>query len=480
MPPSLIKTRQSHHDKRVEYLGSSRELAEDDLPTIRSCIRYGMHLREQYMDMEEELSVDDMAKAIYAKVAALFFKANAKLVPPVIYNEKVAVQKLIRYWNDVTTILRKQKGFKTVQKRIDSQLDKLFDIIYCQCPIICVEVVNCSLSSCSHMKIMSCLAKCALDNCPHKQIRNCVQEIPCSLASCSHSNTSSCKCVKELKIPTLDLPFVRAQRLKVGDKCAYQMGKVDKRETKKQVDSLNRKETDLLREENAQKKVRLAAEEDIAKKGEVMDFFNEIPDEPAAVEEEDDDFKIKAVDKMLTQSMQNRVSFPTVAGVSLRYGASDRMTAAIATAALIDAGLVTENNSSKVLDHHKVHREKLKLMGKLRQQAEEKYKEGEINCILFDGRKNWTNVMEKDEETGKYYQSRVKMEHISVTSEPGGEYLFHFVPPEATKEIKAAKQTAIKIVEWLEKYGVDETLDSIGGDSTNSNTAQDGRGEASH
>ena len=106
--------------------------------------------------------------------------------------------------------------------------------------------------------------------------------------------------------------------------------------------------------------------------------------------------------------MQNRISFPTVAGVSLRYGASDRMTAAIATAALIDAGLVTEIDSSKVLDHHKVHREKLHLMSKLRLKADEKYKEGEIRCILADGRKNWTNVMEKDEESGKYYQSRVK------------------------------------------------------------------------
>ena len=66
------------------------------------------------------------------------------------------------------------------------------------------------------------------------------------------------------------------------------------------------------------------------------------------------------------------------------------------------------------------------------------------------------------------------MEFISVTSEPGGEYLFHFNPPEATKSVKAAKQIAIKIVEWIEEYGVDSTLDSIGGDSTNINTGWDG------
>ena len=189
---------------------------------------------------------------------------------------------------------------------------------------------------------------------------------------------------------------------------------------------------------------------------------------------EDKELVVTAVDDKLRESVQNRMNFPTVAGVSLRYGASDRMTAAIATAALIDAGLINENDSMKVLDHHKVHREKVKHMKNLKAISEEKYKEGDIRCILFDGRKNWTNVMEKAESTGRYYQSRVKMEHIVVTSEPGGEYLFHFVPDEATKEIRAAKQVAIKIVDWLQKFDVDETLDSLGGDSTNVNTGWDG------
>ena len=45
----------------------------------------------------------------------------------------------------------------------------------------------------------------------------------------------------------------------------------------------------------------------------------------------------------------------------MRYGISNRATAAIASAALIDAGLVTEEDSSKILDHKKVHREKQKL-----------------------------------------------------------------------------------------------------------------------
>ena len=90
-------------------------------------------------------------------------------------------------------------------------------------------------------------------------------------------------------------------------------------------------------------------------------------------------------------------------------------------------------------------------MDTLQTSADQKYKEEDIKWIFFDGRKNWTNVMEIDEETGKYYQSKVKMEHIVVMSKPGGEYLFHFVPEEATKEEKAAKQVANKIVDWIIK-----------------------------
>ena len=159
--------------------------------------------------------------------------------------------------------------------------------------------------------------------------------------------------------------------------------------------------------------------------------------------------------------MQNRNIFPTLAKVSLRYGASSMMTAALATAVLVDVGLVTEDNSSLVIDHHHIQRDRKKVMNSLSQDADTRHMNEAISCIFFDGPKNWTNVIEEDPETGKFYQSRVKMEHIVVTSEPGGEYLFHFTPAEATDQIKAAEQTTIKLFDWIKMYGVVEPLSSI-------------------
>ena len=105
MPPKMGKTRKSSNDKRSEFLGPSKELLqEDDLPTLRCCLRYGMYLREKAMKREDELEVHIMAKYVYKKVLPLYFKANAKLSPPVIMTEAVFAQKLVRVWNDVNTI----------------------------------------------------------------------------------------------------------------------------------------------------------------------------------------------------------------------------------------------------------------------------------------------------------------------------------------------------------------------------------------
>ncbi|KAG0710812.1 hypothetical protein GWK47_002434 [Chionoecetes opilio] len=78
----------------------------------------------------------------------------------------------------------------------------------------------------------------------------------------------------------------------------------------------------------------------------------------------------------------------------VRYGIGLRPTAAIATAALIDAGIITEDNTSKVIDKSKVKRAQEKLMRELGQEFEEKCREdGGISCSLFDGRIDLTNVM---------------------------------------------------------------------------------------
>ena len=70
-----------------------------------------------------------IVRDVYNKAASLYFKANAKLSPPVIMSEAVGMQKLTRFWGDVNDIVRRQKGFNRVEKRVSPQLDRFFDLI---------------------------------------------------------------------------------------------------------------------------------------------------------------------------------------------------------------------------------------------------------------------------------------------------------------------------------------------------------------
>ena len=79
-------------------------------------------------------------------------------------------------------------------------------------------------------------------------------------------------------------------------------------------------------------------------------------------------------------------------------------------------------------------------------------------------------------EDGKFHSSDIKEEHYSLCSEPGGEYMCHLTihPKNRAKDTTAAEQIAIAIYEWIRDNGIDNTLQAVGGDSTNVNTGWKG------
>ena len=110
-----------------------------------------------------------------------------------------------------------------------------------------------------------------------------------------------------------------------------------------------------------------------------------------------------------------------------------RETAEIATATLIDAGVITEDDTSLVIDHSKVKRAQEKLSKELENRFGKKIQECGVTCLLFDGRQDDTKVMLVTDDSDRQFPRLVKEEHYSVCQEPGGKYLFHFVPDEASK-----------------------------------------------
>ena len=76
MPPKKGKTRSSTIDNRIEFLGSPCELMDDELPTIRGCIRFGILIMENALANEEEKCVKTIAREVYENVTSLYMKAN--------------------------------------------------------------------------------------------------------------------------------------------------------------------------------------------------------------------------------------------------------------------------------------------------------------------------------------------------------------------------------------------------------------------
>ena len=73
----------------------------------------------------------------------------------------------------------------------------------------------------------------------------------------------------------------------------YQIGSVDRKETKKQLITLKRKELEKNRVENNSKKISVEQEHELERKHEVSEFINKIPDEASTGENGEEDYKNK-------------------------------------------------------------------------------------------------------------------------------------------------------------------------------------------
>ena len=124
-----------------DYLGPSKDLMVSELPTLRSVLCLGLQIMEEdgFGRHTGEKTVYEMGKDVYKRVVAQYIRASAKFVPPVILDEIAGTKKVVTAWNNISSIVRKQKNSKKIHKKMQDTLDYLFDIVRCQCPIFCID-----------------------------------------------------------------------------------------------------------------------------------------------------------------------------------------------------------------------------------------------------------------------------------------------------------------------------------------------------
>ena len=192
-------------------MGTGKELLASELPTNKDLLRLGVLLKEE-CDNTSDLSAEQLAKEIQPHLNRQWSKANALFVPPVTNHDKTVLPKLRDLWQTATKIAR-GKASRLEKERLDSKLDRLFDILTCKCPIRSCEEWGCS--------------------------------------GCNVGAHISCSCSKDKKIPVCELQYIKDQREKVGSKGQQQISTVDRVEHGRQVRAKKRIEK---REEAEQKR----------------------------------------------------------------------------------------------------------------------------------------------------------------------------------------------------------------------------------
>jgi len=252
------------------------------------------------------------------------------------------------------------------------------------------------------------------------------------VAQCKCKIVSQCSCARSKKVPEIERPFLTDQRT---ERKLY-IGRVDKEESCRVSLISDRK----------QKREKYYEEERSKLNRNEIDDLNSNSESEIASDENESDY-------ISCTTSRNNTELTQLAKVCERYGVSNTAAAAIATATLMDYGIVTENDKSQVIDSKKVWRSREKIRNKLRSSLTNINLKG----IFFDGKKDAT------------LQSNHKLieeEHVTVIQEPKSKYLCHAAPSKSN-----AQEIFQSILQSLTEKEIEyDEIVAIGCDGTNVNT----------
>uniref|UniRef100_A0A6P7F0G4 Uncharacterized protein LOC114324720 n=1 Tax=Diabrotica virgifera virgifera TaxID=50390 RepID=A0A6P7F0G4_DIAVI len=173
--------------------------------------------------------------------------------------------------------------------------------------------------------------------------------------------------------------------------------------------------------------------------------------------DEIEDFQSQSLISTTSLTMTD-VTFPVVARTLDRYGVSDRAGAAIISAAFQDIGLITESDSSRVIDRSRVRRARSKARATI--SDEPTIFDTDTIGLFYDGRKDKTLI----HEDGR--RRVTQEEHITILKEPDSEYLGHI-----SLKTGDAKTICNSILTFLSSKSIDANqIMAIGCDGTAVNT----------
>ena len=352
------------------------------------------------------MSSRGLALEILPAIKAKWLSTNPELV---LIKDESTVIKIIKLHDKGVEVNRKQGSVKSKNIFL-KKLDHLFDILVCQCPI-----------------------------------RSCI-ESDCLPSYCEGGAHINCYCLKQFKIPTMELMYIKDQREKIGlTGGEMQMGTADKVEAKRQ-------EKNMQRKANKSKNI-LDSDNDADNSSNMSSNYASVDYSEATK----------------SDNQQNRTDLTFVIAEVARYGISDRAGAALYNAALKTVDLITNDKSKSVVYQAKIRRGRDIFSAKQKKIRQERLLAGGgIECLGSDGKRNKkTRVCEVQIINGvpKDKFAMKTREHIAYTEEPTGEYLCHSEIQKGT-----GRDLANDFLDVLAEHNSLESVLAVVADGTNTNT----------
>ncbi|HKU33678.1 MAG TPA: hypothetical protein VJR22_07525 [Candidatus Nitrosotalea sp.] len=417
--PNVKKGTLTRHRAKEWYGGGPSELEVTDPSTYRQVIQYFYYLQQVH---DPESDINFFVRQITHDLKAIWSSINPRL--PLITDKSIhrKVRDLVCLVKDIN-----RKHGKANQKRnLDDNIDKLFDISACSCPL---ESVSCG----------DCRVKCKMDDCSQDHI--------------------ICICPFIAKVPQEDRAYLRDQRMKTGPKGSYQMSSVDfaaVRRDRKSEQSNSRKR---WLEVNAE------VEDSSDQSTDVCEM-----DETSTHAEVDDNWQ----PKRNTVGEYSTLKLPRYAMELVRGDCSSTLGAALGNALLHDIKhlLKPEVDINTILmDKCKVDRAKAKV--RVISEAVMSHQNTQLICIGIDGKVDDNTMsfceletLQKETVLKKCVQPE---HHLTFTMEDGlsaGRYLTHWTIPiiGATGEVLAQETLSV-----LEEYDSIHSILAVLVDNTASN-----------
>ena len=408
----MLTRKQTAH----QLFGNPCDLPPTQLPTVGDVLRLiGKYkLEDVEVTNPKFANKNEAIKKAVNDVASLWEKAIGDRSKAPILPDKTINNRIRRIYEKGLEITRSHPKEEIVAKFKDD-MGNLFDICSCSCPSGTCEAAKCKLNKCDGYHLL-------------------------------------CNC--QIKVPKMEVRFLLDQRSErnmqiVGvDSVVTDMWRrAEERELAEDLRSIKHKQNLVKQREEA---------------FEASKEFENLDENLNIVESSNHD-KDYNPPVWLEDIGQNRTRLPKTAEACDRYLIGDRAGAAIASAVLVDYGIVNNNDKTQVIGPRKLAAER----HRYRVEAIKKEKDnlGEINSLYFDGKKTPTRVLVRNPKTGRWSPKLVVEDHYVIIVEPGSQYLSHVTPISGHGKVIAGAIYKFLVEEKLQ----DNPILVVGADGTNSN-----------